>query len=38
MQSSKSRENLAHFDRFECLTCHSVINEAEPPPAESDKT
>ena len=36
MQASKSRENIAHFDRFECLTCHSVISEAKLPPAGYD--
>ena len=25
MQASKSQENLANFDKFECLSCHTVI-------------
>ena len=29
MQARKSRENLADFDTFECLTCHTTI--AQPP-------
>ena len=34
MQASKSRENLAHFDKFECLSCHTVITtESKPRPA-----
>ena len=28
MQASKSRENQADFDTFECLSCHTVIREA----------
>jgi len=27
MQASKSQENLAYFDKFECLSCHTLINE-----------
>jgi hypothetical protein len=27
MQASKSHEGAADFDRFECLTCHTVIQE-----------
>ena len=30
MQGSKSREDLPHFDKFECLTCRAVIIEAKP--------
>jgi hypothetical protein len=30
MQASKSQENLAHFDTFECLSCHTVIRETKP--------
>jgi hypothetical protein len=37
MLASKSREDLAYFDIFECLTCHSVINHGKPPPAAGDK-
>ena len=32
MQASKSRENLAHFDTFNCLSCDTMIVEAKPPP------
>jgi hypothetical protein len=31
MLASKSRDALANFDRFECLTCHTVVREAQPP-------
>jgi hypothetical protein len=37
MQASKSHGGAADFDRFECLTCHTVIverparNPAQPP-------
>jgi hypothetical protein len=31
MQASRSREDLAHFDLFECLSCHTAISEAKPP-------
>jgi hypothetical protein len=31
MLASKSRDDLANFDHFECLTCHSVITEAKSP-------
>lgn len=31
MLASKSRDDLANFDRFECLTCRTVISEAKPP-------
>jgi hypothetical protein len=37
MQASKSRENLADFDIFQCLSCHTVIREATPRPAAGDK-
>ena len=33
MQASKSRENLADFDTFQCLTCQTVIRESKPQPA-----
>ena len=33
MQANKSRENLAHFDKFECLSCRTVISEQRRPPA-----
>jgi len=33
MQASKSREELADFDTFECLTCHTVIRETKSPPS-----
>jgi hypothetical protein len=29
MLASKSRDDLANFDRFECLTCHTVVSEAQ---------
>jgi len=32
MVASKSREDLAYFDKFECLSCHTVINKGKPPP------
>jgi hypothetical protein len=34
MQASKSREDLAHFDTFNCLSCETSIVEAQtrPPP------
>lgn len=37
MLASKSRENLANFDTFQCLSCHSVITESKPPLTVSDK-
>ena len=39
MQASKSQENLTYFDKFECLSCHTVITtEAKPrPPGSEDK-
>jgi len=36
MQASKSREDLAHFDTFECLNCRSLIRESKPRPAPGD--
>lgn len=34
MQASKSRENVAEFDTFQCLTCQTTITESKnPPPA-----
>jgi hypothetical protein len=30
MQASKSREELADFDTFECLSCRTVIRESKP--------
>ena len=32
MQASKSQEHLTHFDKFECLSCHTVITESKPRP------
>jgi len=32
MQASKSQEHLAHFDKFECLSCHTVITESKSQP------
>jgi hypothetical protein len=37
MQASKTREDLAYFDHFECLNCGTVITEAPRPPSETDK-
>jgi hypothetical protein len=31
MLASKSRDDMANFDRFECLTCHTVVSQAKPP-------
>jgi hypothetical protein len=37
MQASKSQENLTHFDKFECLSCRTVISVTQPrPPANKD--
>ena len=33
MQASKSRENLADFDTFRCLTCQTMISEKPRPQA-----
>jgi hypothetical protein len=32
MQASKSREDLADFDNFECLSCQTVIRKTTPQP------
>jgi hypothetical protein len=32
MQASRSDEDLADFDTFECLTCQTVIRENKPRP------
>lgn len=32
MQASKSREDLADFDLFECQTCHTTIRQSAPRP------
>jgi hypothetical protein len=32
MQASRSREDLAEFDTFQCLTCQTVIRETKPQP------
>jgi hypothetical protein len=37
MQASKSREDVAEFDIFECLSCHAVIRESKPRPPAGDK-
>ncbi len=37
MQASKSQENLAYFDKFECLSCHTLINETRPLPPENKR-
>jgi hypothetical protein len=31
MVASKPLENMANFDRFECLTCHTLVSEGRPP-------
>jgi len=31
MLAGKSQENQPHFDKFECLSCQSVITETRPP-------
>ncbi len=38
MQAAKTRVELDHFDRFECLSCQTVINAAAPkrPPRRDD--
>ena len=36
MLASKSREDLAHFDIFECLNCRTQIRETKPRPASGD--
>ena len=36
MQASKSREDLADFDTFQCLSCQTVIRESKPQPADGD--
>ena len=38
MQASKSQENLTYFDKFECLSCRTVItteSKPRPPTGES---
>jgi len=37
MQASKSQENLTYFDKFECLSCRTVINESKPRPSTSER-
>ena len=34
MQASKSREDLADFDTYQCLSCQTVIRESKPQPAD----
>jgi rubredoxin len=36
MQASKSREDLADFDTFQCLSCQTVIRESKPQPAKGN--
>jgi hypothetical protein len=31
MQATKSREELADFDTYQCLSCQTVIRESKPP-------
>lgn len=37
MQAGKSREDLAQFDVFKCLTCDTTISEARTPPKPRDE-
>lgn len=37
MQARRSRETVAHFDLFECLTCGTVIRETNPRPPARDE-
>ncbi|HEY5217511.1 MAG TPA: hypothetical protein VIJ17_11550 [Pseudolabrys sp.] len=37
MQAKRSRETVAHFDMFECLTCDTVISESKPRAPAGDK-
>jgi hypothetical protein len=30
MQANKSREEIEHFDLFECLSCRTTIRESKP--------
>jgi hypothetical protein len=39
MQASKTRPDLAHFDRFECQNCNTVIAETPTrPPSQDDQS
>lgn len=38
MQASKSRQNLADFDTFQCLTCETTISESDSRPKGAGKT
>ena len=38
MQASKSRDELAEFDIFECQTCRTTISESKPPQPGSPRT
>ena len=33
MQASKSREDVKHYDTFQCHSCQTTIVEAELPPS-----
>ena len=37
MQASMSQENLTHFDKFECLSCRTVINETKSRPPTGER-
>jgi hypothetical protein len=37
MQASKSRDDLEHFDVFECQHCGAVITEAPQSPPDNDR-
>jgi hypothetical protein len=34
MLASKSRPDLPDFDTFDCLTCHTMIRNSKPQPAD----
>ncbi len=36
MQASKSRDDLLHFDTFQCLSCETLIHESKPRPPAGD--
>jgi transposase-like protein len=38
MQASKSQDNHAEFERFECLSCHTVIREKSSEKGGEDKS
>jgi hypothetical protein len=32
MQAKRSRDDVPHFDQFECLSCQATIHESKPAP------